>query len=92
MKKKKDIKDAKEEGKKLYISTCQRCHGTKGEIEASNTSKALNKMTLEEMEVSIREYTIDNKDNGMAILMNPYSDSLSDDDLYNIDQYLKTVN
>jgi len=81
-----------EEGKAYYIKNCQECHGKKGEIEASGTSRALNKITYEEAQAAIRGYTFDDYDRGMAILMQPYASLMVDNNLKQIYKYLQKIN
>ena len=84
-KKKKMVK----EGQKIYQS-CQECHGKKGEIEAYGLSRKLKDLTLEEFKASIRDYELNEKDNGMAILMQPYL--IIESDIEKVYEYLKEVN
>lgn len=79
------------EGKKIYTSTCSRCHGVKAEEEAYNSARALNSLTLEDMKVSIRDYTLHEKDNGMAILMKPYAETLNYITIPQIYKYIQTL-
>jgi len=78
-------------GEKLYQSTCKRCHGEKADKEAYNSARALNTLSLEDIEVSIRDYTFDEKDNGMAILMKPYADGLLSEDMSDIYNYIQIL-
>lgn len=87
------IKLAKiEEAKNYYIAKCQSCHGSKGEISAYNTSRKLNILTLDEIDTSIIEYKLNQKDNGNAIIMTPYAKSVTSDQLEGIYNYLKSIN
>jgi len=79
-----------EEGKKIYESTCKRCHGD-GSISAYNSAKPLKEMSLEDMEISIRDYKNGSKDNGMAILMAPYANIVTKEEIKGIYKYLKTL-
>ena len=79
-----------EEGKKVYETTCKSCHGN-GSISAYNTAKPLKQMSLEEMELSIRDYNNGSKDNGMAILMTPYANMVTKKEIKSIYIYLKTL-
>ena len=95
--KKKKAKIEKEEmvasidsAKKLYEDTCRRCHGD-GTIRAYNLSRPLKDLTLEDMEVSIRDYSNGTKDNGMAVLMQPYVNLVTTKDVKAIYNYLKTI-
>jgi len=93
-KKEKALKKKKEEVKKassLYEKECQSCHGKKGEIEAYNSSRALNSLTKEEFTTALWEYYMDQKDNGFAIIMKPISERLTKDNIKNIYNYLQTI-
>jgi len=58
-----------ENGKKIYETTCKRCHGD-GTISAYNLSKPLKELSLEDMEIAMRDYSNGSKDNGMGFLCN----------------------
>ncbi len=90
-KKEEIIKVAKVNGEKLYKETCAKCHGKKGEVEAYNTSKVLNTMSVEDIEVAFRDYGLSAKDNGMAIIMMPYVDKYSSNDIESIAEYIQTL-
>jgi len=83
---------ALEKGKKVYNSTCKRCHGDDGSTSAYNSARPLNELSLEEMQISIRDYTNGSKDNGMAMLMTPYANIVTSEELKGIYEYLKTLN
>ena len=76
--------------KNLYEDTCRRCHGD-GTISAYNLSRPLKDLSLEEMQISIRDYSNGTKDNGMAILMQPYANLVTTKDVKDIHNYLKTI-
>jgi len=78
------------EGEKIYKSKCQECHGVKGELSPYNNSRKLNEMSLEDMEIAIRNYGLNEKDNGTAFIMQPYL--IVDRDIEKIYIYLKKVN
>jgi cytochrome c553 len=79
-----------DEGKKIYESTCKRCHGD-GTVSAYNTARPLKELSLEEMELSIQNYKNGTKDNGMAILMRPYAGIVTLEETKGIFEYLKTL-
>ena len=83
---KKDIK----EGEIIYKNKCQECHGSKGELSPYNNSRKLNEMSLDEIKTAIRDYGLNQKDNGTAFVMQPYL--VVDRDLEKIYKYLKEVN
>jgi len=89
--KNKEIQSLKD-GKRVYINKCQSCHGAKGEQTPYNTSAAINKFSLDKLKDTIRGYTMDSYNNGFAIIMKPYADLISDEDLENIYKYLKSIN
>jgi mono/diheme cytochrome c family protein len=78
-------------GKKYYIDNCQECHGQKGEIESSGTSRALNKLTLDDMEDAIRKYQWNEYDRGMAMVMKPYASRVVSNDLKAIYKYIQSL-
>ena len=88
--KKENIQLAKENGKKIYTSKCISCHGD-GSIRAYNTARPLRDLSVDEIKTSIRAYTHDEKDNGMAILMKPYADLLGSTDVENVADYIQTL-
>ena len=49
------VQVAKANGEKIYKSTCASCHGVNGEIESYNTSKKLNTMSVEDIEIAFRD-------------------------------------
>lgn len=81
---------ALEEGTKLYESTCKKCHGD-GTIRAYNSARPLRELTLEDMQISIRDYINGSKDNGMAILMQPYASTITKKEIIGVHEYLKTM-
>jgi len=76
--------------KNIYEETCRRCHGN-GTESAYNIARPLKELSLEEMQMSIRDYSNGTKDNGMAILMQPYANMLVKNDVKGIYNYLKTI-
>jgi len=95
--KKKEIKKVEEKtvsslenGENIYNSTCKSCHGD-GSIRAYSTARPLNDLSLEEMEISMRDYANGSKDNGMAMLMTPYVNLVTEEDIKGIYNYLQTL-
>lgn len=86
-----EIKKSKESGKKLYISKCSNCHGKIGEKEAYNLSRPLNSLSLDEMKISINDYVLGEKDNGMALIMTPYANLITEKKLESIYNYIQTL-
>lgn len=90
--KKKNIKiRMSKDGKDTYIQHCKRCHGEKGEILASNTSRAISNLSLQDFKLSIRGYILDDYDRGRAMLMKPYANIADSRDIKNIYSYLKSL-
>ncbi|MGB5793881.1 c-type cytochrome, partial [Poseidonibacter sp.] len=79
-----------EHGKKVYETTCKRCHGD-GTIKAYNKARPLKSLSLEQMELSIRDIANGSQDNGMAMLMKPYADMISGQEIKDVYNYLNTV-
>ncbi|HIP13471.1 MAG TPA: c-type cytochrome [Arcobacter sp.] len=90
-KKKQESKLMATKGKKLYRRDCLSCHGENAEIRAYGVSNALNTLTYDEFEVAIRDYDLDEKDNGFAIIMKPIATSLSVPEIKAIHKYLETL-
>jgi len=80
-----------EDGKIKYTKTCQSCHGVKGENEYG-TSRAINAFTLEEFQAIMRDYANGNYDRGQAMVMYPYTSTVTSEDIDNIYEYLKKIN
>ena len=59
-------------GKKIYEQQCERCHGANGE-KKPYTSGALQGMTSDDFEEAMRDYGLNQRDNGAALIMNPYT-------------------
>ena len=81
-----------DEGEKLYTTKCQSCHGQKGELEARGYSRAINSLSLEEMQVTIRDYTQGTYDRGLAMLMQPIANSITFTDVEKVYAYLQKIN
>lgn len=79
-------------GEKLYKQTCANCHGDKGESTAYHTSRALNKMSEEDIVYAIRGYNLNDYDKGMAYLMAPYANFMTKEDALSVSKYLKSIN
>ena len=79
-------------GKRIYKKVCQSCHGDKGELTPYNSSDAINSFDLNTMQRTIRDYSMDEQDKGFAMIMKPYADSVTSNDIENIYKYLKSIN
>ncbi|MEA3512031.1 MAG: hypothetical protein U9R37_00370 [Campylobacterota bacterium] len=80
-------------GKKYYINTCQECHGEKGEsITLHKTSRPLNTMSLEDMQMAIIDYNFDDYDRGWAIIMKPYAKLVMKSEIKAVHSYLQSIN
>ncbi|MFZ9659774.1 MAG: c-type cytochrome [Arcobacteraceae bacterium] len=76
-------------GKKIYESQCVRCHGANGELKP-NTSGKLAGLNSDDFMDMMRDYGINQRDNGAAILMAPYS--LITKDRKEVVKYLESIN
>lgn len=77
-------------GKESYIKHCQECHGEKGEIKAYGT-RALIKMSSDDIEITMRDYALDEVDSSYAFLMKPYAVIVNENQVKNIIGYLETL-
>jgi len=84
------IAKAKANGGKIYKDTCAKCHGANGEIRVSN-SKALNSMSVEDIQQAMMEYRIDDRTSINAILMKPYATLVQSKEVDSIAQYIQTL-
>jgi len=87
------ILKSKIEGKEIYISKCQSCHGEKGEKIAYNVGNALKDLSLDDMEHAIGQYT--NRSDygyGYNMLMKPIAANTTKTQLAKIKDYLDSVN
>jgi len=78
-------------GRDIYTNTCQSCHGNKAEKKAYNTSRPLINLNLEDFQQSIRDYTLNDYDRGMATVMIPYANSLTVKRVKDIYSYIQTL-
>ena len=78
-------------GKDLYTNTCQTCHGEKADLKPYNTSRALIDLSLQDMQLAIRDYMIDDYDRGFAMIMKPYANMLNDKKMKEVYSYIKTL-
>lgn len=79
------------DGKKFYINKCQSCHGEKAEKKAYGTSRPLIDLSLEDMQLSIRDYRVDDYDRGNAFVMKRYVNILTEKRIKDIYSYIKTL-
>ncbi|MCK5110704.1 MAG: c-type cytochrome [Arcobacteraceae bacterium] len=79
------------DGKNIYLSKCQSCHGAKADKEAYNKSRALNSLTLQEIQAALRGYREDMYDRGLAIMMKPYASILMDNEEEAVYNYIQTL-
>jgi len=85
------VKQKTTDGKDIFTRKCQVCHGAKADKEAYNRARALNTLTLEEMEASIKGYQLDQYDRGLSMIMKPYANGLMIDDIEAVYQYIQTL-
>lgn len=92
--KEKNDKSAKQlaNGEKIYKQSCMNCHGEKGESTAYQTSRALNKLSEEDIVYAIRGYNLNDYDRGMGYLMAPYANFMTKDDAIGAYKYLQSIN
>lgn len=89
-KKKEAMMQMSRSGKELYIKQCQSCHGEKAEKKAYGSSRPLVELSLEDMQLSIRDYLLGDYDRGKAFIMKPYAEILHNKDVKNIYSYIRT--
>ena len=98
MKKKKAVEivkkqqESKDKIKIKYQNQCQSCHGTFGELKAYGTSRPLNTLSIEELQVSIRDFVLNIKTGSNTFIMRPYADIVNSSDLEALYHYLKSIN
>jgi len=90
-KKKEALIQMSRSGKELYINKCQKCHGEKADINAYGASRKLIDLSLQDMQISIKEYSIGEYNRGKAFLMKPYAQIMSPRDVKNVYSYIKTL-
>jgi cytochrome c553 len=91
-KKEKEKKEGSLElGKKIYTTTCFRCHGKKAEVKAYNSARPLKTLSVEQIKISLRDYESGDKDNGMAVIMRPYASKLDSNDILSVANYIQTL-
>lgn len=78
-------------GKALYINKCQQCHGEKADKRAYATSRPLIDLTLDDMQISIRDYVNEEYDRGNAFIMKPYANLLTVDRVKDVYSYIKSL-
>jgi cytochrome c553 len=84
-------KDSLKNGEKVYNMHCKSCHGTKGE-KTPGSSLALNTMSLDDLQYTMRAYRQNEQDKGLAIIMKPYADLIMATEVKEIFEYLKQLN
>lgn len=87
-----EIKEAAIDGEKIYVSKCQNCHGTNGEKSAYNSSRPLKDLSLEDINVSIKDYKNGRIDSQNATIMAPYANYLDEKTAKSIHGYLNKIN
>jgi len=90
-KKKKKEQELSAQGETTYKTVCSKCHGESAEKNAFNTSEPLNTLSVEQIEVAIRDYGLDTKDNGMGIIMKPYASKYTAKEFTQIANYIQTL-
>jgi len=90
-KEKEETQGSLELGKKIYTSSCYKCHGIKGEVRAYNSARPLNSLSVDQIKTSLRDYENGDKDNGMAMIMKPYAAKLDSRDILSVANYIQTL-
>lgn len=88
----KEIQEAAIDGENIYVNKCQNCHGTNGEKSAYNSSRPLKDLSLEDINVSIKDYKNGRIDSQNATLMTPYANYLDEKTIKGIHGYLNKIN
>jgi len=78
------------EGKELYVTKCQSCHGEKAELNALGTSKPLVTLSLSDMILAINEFRRNERVSGNGLIMTPYAKTIVERDIKNIYSYIST--
>ena len=87
----KELEEAKIDAKEIYINKCQNCHGIKGEIKRSD-SKALNSLSIEEIEDSIKDYKLGRNGKESSLNAPIHTNNLDPKTIKGIYTYLKELN
>lgn len=88
-----NIKYTAEEGKRIFLENCAKCHGKNGEKRAYSTSKKLKDLTAEEIAVRVAKYTSDFDYGGVnKHLMQQVAAKTSSKDVGYVIAYLKGEN
>ncbi|WP_419770679.1 MAG: c-type cytochrome [Candidatus Marinarcus sp.] len=77
-----------EAGKRIYIKSCQSCHGEKGELQ-TNTATGINALSISDFTTKMKEYKNGANSN---IIMSPYGQATTSQDDVNIYFYIKSLN
>lgn len=91
VKKEKEKLDDMAVGKKIYNLHCTKCHGKNAEEEAYNVARSLNSLTLDDMQISIRDYMLDKRNSSTAMIMKPYAEIITNSDIERIYKYIQTL-
>ena len=78
------------EGEKIYNKTCKSCHGD-GTISAYNSATPLVQLSVEDIEVAFRDYGLDQKDNGLAMIMKPIAVTTTEEETKQVAKYIQTL-
>jgi cytochrome c553 len=89
-KEKEESIDLIKRGEIFYSKTCITCHGQKGEI-AQKKTRAINTLTLEEMEKALLNYQWGEVDSRFARIMKPYADLIVEQDIEAVYKYLQSL-
>ena len=89
-KEKEEEVDLIKRGETFYSKTCITCHGPKGEI-AQRKTRAINTLSLEEMEEVLYNYQWNEVDSRFARVMKPYADLIIEQDIEAVHKYLQSL-
>jgi len=77
-------------GKKVYDSTCKKCHGN-GKIVAYNRARPLVELTENEFGLALGEFRLGERKSSVSLLMTPYANLLGHKDEKDIYNYIQTL-
>lgn len=89
-KKQKELEETKVDGKAIYVERCQSCHGVNGEIVKGD--RAVNSMTIEDMQETLKDYTLGLNGKESSIQAPVHVSNLNNKTIKGIYIYLKDLN
>lgn len=79
------------EGKAIYTSKCQKCHGEKAN-EPYATARALSTLSEKDMHIAIIGYVNGGYDRGTAFVMQTISQGITEDMVSKVHSYIQSIN